>query len=509
MFLGGRRHLFEPMHLSSGLNPGQLRAIQAFAELAKELCQESRIPFNLEGDEPGGTRLSSYGPQVVATAFNLTLAQVAPSLPPAGAAARVAVAELVGPTTQAWLADPLLMLLPPGDLPEEIPAAKVMVQGQQEYELLVARCFELGIMEGCRLNEAYHHNGKPVLNGLFGVHKRWMETPSGSKLQVLRLITNLIPSNTLLKPHVGASQAMGYAPLWGQIYLEADEVLLVSSEDQTACFHLYEVPLVWRQFFVLSRPVAPSVFGKAGPPMYPRLRVVPMGWALAVDLVQEAHEELVRRASLLEDSMHASRLMRLSRLFPSMVGDSSDVFQSVFVDNWDQFRKVSASAVEAARCSPSTGQIALRKVYSEANVLRDEAKASESVLRLTSLGADVDGVRGLVGTPVVKRGALILAGLELLASPQVSLVLLRSLLGKLVHAFEFRRPLLSVFDCSFGFVAHADTPGRMPALVGDEILAAVASAAFGFRGSPHAFSRKCHRYRRLSLWRRELRKHYS
>ena len=430
MFLGGRRHLFEPMHLSSGLNAAQLRAVGALAEHAKSLLQSPLLSFKLDNDGPGGLQLDSYGPQIVATAFDLTLAQVAPSLPPPNSAAKVAIQDLVGPATHAWLSDPELMLLPEAELPEVVPKAKVMVQGQVHYEEVIRRCFELGLMEGCHLSDAHHHKGHPVLNGLFGVHKKWINQEDGSRLQVLRLITNLIPSNSLLKPHIGASQAMGYAPLWSQIHLEADEVLVMSSEDQTACFHLYVMPVVWRKFFVLSRSVAAEVFNATGQPLYPRLRVVPMGWALAVDLVQEAHEELVRRASQMDDTLHVSRLMQLNRLFPSSSGDLSGVFQSVYVDNWDQFTKVAASAAAAAQCMPSKGQLALRKAYAEAGILRDETKAVESSMHMTSLGAAVDGEIGTVGSPLENRGGLILSGLELLSLKTVSPLLFAFSFGK-------------------------------------------------------------------------------
>ena len=48
---------------------------------------------------------------------------------------------------------------------------------------------------------------------------------------------------------------------------------------------------------------------------------------------------------------------------------------------------------------------------------------------------------------------------------------MRSLLGKLVHVLQFRRPLMSIFDLSFGFVTEAADLVRAPPLVSDEILA--------------------------------------
>eukprot|EP00435_Cladocopium_sp_Y103_P063493 s447_g25.t1 len=41
--------------------------------------------------------------------------------------------------------------------------------------------------------------GKPVLNGLFGVHKAWVTSSLGVTTRTLRLIVNLIPSNSVQK----------------------------------------------------------------------------------------------------------------------------------------------------------------------------------------------------------------------------------------------------------------------------------------------------------------------
>eukprot|EP00971_Amphidinium_carterae_P337228 6473950-Amphidinium_carterae.1 len=80
------------------------------------------------------------------------------------------------------------------------------------------------------------------------------------------------------------------------------------------------MPVPWRNHFVLGRKASASSFGSTGVPCHPRLRVCPMGWQLAVDVIQEAHLELVRRAGLLAPSIHLDRAIMLQRLFPSQVG---------------------------------------------------------------------------------------------------------------------------------------------------------------------------------------------
>eukprot|EP00971_Amphidinium_carterae_P093872 1857442-Amphidinium_carterae.1 len=90
------------------------------------------------------------------------------------------------------------------------------------------------------------------------------------------------------------------------------------------------------EIILFGRKASASSFGSTGAARHPRLRVCPMGWQLAVDVIQEAHLELVRRAGLIAPSVHLDRAIMLNRLFPSQVGPFGRNFQSVYVDNWDQ-----------------------------------------------------------------------------------------------------------------------------------------------------------------------------
>eukprot|EP00971_Amphidinium_carterae_P310248 6165189-Amphidinium_carterae.1 len=51
------------------------------------------------------------------------------------------------------------------------------------------------------------------------------------------------------------------------------------------------MPVPWRNHFVLGGKASASSFGSTGAACHPRLRVCPMGWQLAVDVIQEAHLE--------------------------------------------------------------------------------------------------------------------------------------------------------------------------------------------------------------------------
>ena len=56
---------------------------------------------------------------------------------------------------------------------------------------------------------------------------------------------------------------MGYAGLWPHLVLNESEIMLCFSEDQSDCFHAYEIPSCWRGFFVLERKVPWQALGHA------------------------------------------------------------------------------------------------------------------------------------------------------------------------------------------------------------------------------------------------------
>ena len=96
-------------------------------------------------------------------------------------------------------------------------------------------------------------------NAMFGVHKGWQEQADGSWLRTLRLIINLIPSNQVQSRVPGQPSAhMGYSPIWGQIALLEDEVILCYAEDARHCFHIFSPSPKWRGYFVMGKVAASS-----------------------------------------------------------------------------------------------------------------------------------------------------------------------------------------------------------------------------------------------------------
>ena len=125
--------------------------------------------------------------------------------------------------------------------------------------------------------ETLRYKGDPVRNGMFGVHKGWVMRDNGTWLRTLRLIVNLIPSNSFQRrvPY-RTSDRMGYAPLGDSSMCTTQKWSCVVPRTRSnvfICFHLYRPGEKWRGYFVLSRKAAGWCYGdgnkQAG---YPRVR---------------------------------------------------------------------------------------------------------------------------------------------------------------------------------------------------------------------------------------------
>ena len=77
-------------------------------------------------------------------------------------------------------------------------------------------------------------NGEPLLNGMFGVGKG---TKNASGDEVLRLIMNLIPSNSFISSADYETTLLPLVTLVRHVILLPDEMMLLSSEDLSDVLH--------------------------------------------------------------------------------------------------------------------------------------------------------------------------------------------------------------------------------------------------------------------------------
>jgi len=149
---------------------------------------------------------------------------------------------------------------------------RVMVS-DQDWDELCDGLISTGICGVMPEHELFQVEGKPLLNGLFGVSKG--ESVEGHEIH--RLIMNLVPLNQICRPIQGDVATL---PAWSSaspLYLMPTDQLLISSEDVRCFFYIFSVPHCWQRFLGFNKPVSGRFHvGKPGR-HYLVAKVLPMG----------------------------------------------------------------------------------------------------------------------------------------------------------------------------------------------------------------------------------------
>lgn len=210
---------------------------------------------------------------------------------------------------------------------------KVMVE-EGSWEHICSGLLAKGICSLMPLDEVFHLDGRPVLNGLFGVSKD--EFSDG--WEVMRLIMNLIPVNRLCR-NLGGDVAT--LPNWSGMHpflLGPSEVMLMSSEDIRCFFYLFAVPVAWQRYLGFNKLVPPSVVPKScgERPCVLVSRVLPMGFVNSVSIAQHVHRRIARlglRSGL--PGVGPQQEIRRDKALPS-----APVTYRIYLDNSELVEKV-------------------------------------------------------------------------------------------------------------------------------------------------------------------------
>ena len=120
--------------------------------------------------------------------------QVVPTLPAKGVAASVEITEVLDGQIRDQLRDPEGVILPEDQWPLEPPRAKTMLKDPKEWGALANELWQRDLVLWLPEEEVFHHDGKPIVSGFFGVGKG-KEVPGHPGHEQQRLICNLVPSN--------------------------------------------------------------------------------------------------------------------------------------------------------------------------------------------------------------------------------------------------------------------------------------------------------------------------
>ena len=118
-----------------------------------------------------------------------------------------------------------------------VPSPKVMC-GEEEWARVVEALYQRKLVKP--VSKYPTIEGKPVLNGAFGVVKAGKTTESGK--EVLRMIFDLRASNAILDQIDGDVKKLVGAAGFLKLTIQEGSSLLVSGEDLTAAFYLFRLP---------------------------------------------------------------------------------------------------------------------------------------------------------------------------------------------------------------------------------------------------------------------------
>ena len=295
------------------------------------------------------------------------------------------------------------------------------------------------ICEVVPLDELFHIDQVPLLNGMFGVGKGEFV----GEVETQRLIMNLVPLNGLCEPLVGDVCTLPNISSFGTFLLDEGEVALISSEDIRCFFYLFKIPPAWKKFLGFNRQVPPELVPEAwrGRPCVLTACVLPMGFINSVSIAQHVHRNIVRWSQQVEGGLSQGSEMRKDR-----VGSSAKAQYRVYLDNFDLVERL-----DPATAATVEGQVAksvedLREQYAKQGIPRHPKKAVVRSQVAEIQGAIVDGAAGFAQPKASKVILYCHLALMLVQQEGCTLKELQVVCGGFVYFAMFRRPLLSALN---------------------------------------------------------------
>ena len=412
----------------------------------------------------------SYNGEEVSRPETLEIEQVLPGLPPQDHGGRIPITEWVSGKCKWYLEHPKECLLGPDTEPGVKLTAKVHVKPEDKLalgKLLVER----RICRWTREDHVLCHKGEKVLNGLFGVEKP-KRLPSGKP--ILRLIMNLIPSNSIHKTLSGRVHQLPHITRWAGLVLEEGEVLHVCQSDMQSAFYLFSLPEDWSCHLSFNLWAWGSELGLTGSEeqmrFYLSCAVLPMGWSSAVGVMQFVAEEVLYR-----NGMEKVTQIRRSNVLPEwMIRSCEDAAQEgkywwhVYLDNYASGEKVQTGSPKAGEW-----QVLVEGWWEQAGIVTSKDKTIKDATTATELGAFISGNNRWIGASCERLLKVCKTTLWLISQPTIPRKLLQVIMGRWVFIMQFRRPAMSHFEAVWEVISEKEKGEKVLAEVRRELLGAV------------------------------------
>ena len=316
-------------------------------------------------------------------------------------------------------------------------APRVMVG--DDWPAICEGLINKNICEVMPIDQLYHIDQVPLLNGMFGVGKGEFE----GNIETQRLIMNLVPLNRLCEPLVGDVVTLPNISSFGSFLLDDGEVALISSEDVRCFFYLFRVPSAWKRFLGFNRRVPPTLVPEEwrDRPCVLTACVLPMGFINSVSIAQHVHRNIVIWSQQGSSSWGGSSEMRKDR-----VSSVAKHQYRVYLDNFDLVERYDPATAEVLVGKVAQAVQDLREQYAAQGIPRHPKKAVVRAPVAEIQGAIIDGAAGFAQPKAGKVTLYCRLALMLVKQGSCTLKELQVVCGGFVYFTMFRRPLLCILN---------------------------------------------------------------
>ena len=355
---------------------------------------------------------------------------------------RVAIPETAGtvnpcdwlPDNRKQLVEDLSALRLPELLWDEVPRACHRVSLKEEAglvrKLLKHKMITLVKEDDLPRNEA----GKLLTGGFFCVKKSESED---------RLIYDRRPENATMERLNWSRLPSGAC--FARLLLEPNEFLRGSGDDLRTYYYSLALPTNWIKYNSVGRRVDPKIVLEwGGDPKVayrPAMRVLGMGDTNACCIAQGVHEHILEQNGLLSPEtklVHGSPVPQSELLEGAYLDDLLVCYKK----SVDHPIPLDGSFVPPQVSPDDPDMVQTRKAevgYERAGLDRALHKSFRAQCNFKAWGAEVDGVLGLVGSPVETRRQIWVLIFKVIKEGKTSKGILQRLMGYVCFCFQYRR----------------------------------------------------------------------
>ena len=398
-------------------------------------------------------RKVNYSGEELLQCHPLTLKQILPALPPEDHGGCVNALDWVGEITKDFLLHPERNLV--DDVGQKLPKLQGKIHiPPHELDGVIHALTSRNICSWIPLDQVLHYRNQPVLNGMFGVEK---PTRLDDSSPVLRVIMNLVPTNSCVKQLCGGTSSLPFIGQWLSVALDENEEVRLWQSDMSAAFYLFRVPEPWWGYLSFNVLKRGSELGLNDHRVYAlACTVIPMGFSSSVAVMQEISENLLSR-SILPLNARVSRGKPLPPWLTQSLDEQKKIGRAwyhIYLDNF------CAGARVPYPDSGEQGDLFHRlaeAAWKDAGVVSSEKKRKSYLSEGCELGSYLNGPLQMMGVSPERILKLAQSTIHLIGRFALNRKMTQVVAGRSMHVFQFRRPLMSCFDFLWSYVGRSQT----------------------------------------------------